>query len=394
MSKQAIYCLGQLVRKAETQPERKRDVLLKRQDFAMDMQDTYPFRSAEVNWDFHAYLKTVEDKKLVSLEWEKHYHERSLERIRLHDAKGVARLLDYEYLPDKLARIEAGLQRPPEGHWLNAVIDEIFDAWRHGKGKKGLTIKQATRLDILVEAVLAIEAMPESGILDYRQFGARHLGNSKALLPIVSPLAHIYRSKMGTPELKPEDILAELNLVKMAHPVLITGPLKFRSGRQEVRTDVMPYLGIPGDNLGEFSVFNSPDYILTIENWSSFIEYVSSVEENAIVLYTGGYPTGCFQRFYQLLISKISSPVFHWGDSDPHGFQILKTLQNLAGEKTVRPHEMEIQNGGTFSDKQLGHIERLIPVNPPTDKILSIYLDKGEGLAEQETQTARSPVAV
>ena len=79
MSQQAIYCLKQLVRKAETQPERKRDVLLKRQDFTIDPQDPYPFRSADGLRDFHAYLSTAEQKKFISLEWEKHYIGTSLE---------------------------------------------------------------------------------------------------------------------------------------------------------------------------------------------------------------------------------------------------------------------------------------------------------------------------
>ena len=392
MSQQAIYCLKQLVRKAETQPERKRDVLLKRQEFTMDPQDPYPFRSADVLRDFHAYLSTAEQKKFISLEWEKHYIGTSLERIRLHDAKGVASLIDYEYLPDKLVQIEADIRRPPDGHWLNAIVDQVLEAWRHGKRKYGLTIDQASRLNILVDAVQAIETLPESRVLDYRQFGARQLGDSKALLPMVSTLGQIYRNRLDKPELSYEDVLAELNLVKMAHPVLISGPLKFRAGSQEINLAVRPYLGVPGDLLGEFSLFDNPSYLLTIENLSSFLEYTSTIEEDAIVLYTGGYPTRRFQRFYQTLLSRIETPVFHWGDSDPHGFQILKTLQKLAGEKTVLPHEMEIQDGAPFSEEQLRHLERLIPVNPPTDAILSSYLGKGAGIAEQETQTAISPI--
>ncbi len=358
----------------------------------MDPQDPYPFRSADVLRDFHAYLSTAEQKKFISLEWEKHYIGTSLERIRLHDAKGVAGLIDYEYLPDKLVQIEADIRRPPDGHWLNAVVDQVLEAWRHGKRKYGLTIDQASRLNILVDAVQAIETLPESRILDYRQFGARQLGDSKALLPMVSALGQIYRNRLDKPELSYEDVLAELNLVKMVHPVLITGPLSFRAGSQEINSAVRPYLGVPGDLLGEFSLLDNPSYLLTIENLSSFLEYTSTIEEDAIVLYTGGYPTRRFQRFYQTLLSRIEAPVFHWGDSDPHGFQILKTLQKLAGEKTVQPHEMEIQNGDPFSEEQLRHIERLIPVNPPTDAILLNYLEKGEGIAEQETQTAHPPI--
>ncbi|MEW8523834.1 MAG: Wadjet anti-phage system protein JetD domain-containing protein [Candidatus Thiodiazotropha endolucinida] len=391
MSKQAIHCLKQLVRKAETQPERKRDVLLKRQDFTMDPQDPYPFRSADVLRDFYAYLSTVAEKNLISLEWEKHYVGTSLERIRLHDARGVAGLIDYTYLPDRLAQIEVDVRRPPVEHWLNAVVDQILDAWRHGKRKYGLIIDQAARLNTVVEAVQAIETLPESRILDYRQFGARQLGDSKALQPIIPALGQIYRDRLEKPELSYEDVLSELNLVKMVHPVLISGPLKFHAGNQEINSAVRPYLGVPGDLLGEFSLSETPSYLLTIENLSSFLEYTSSIEDEAIVLYTGGYPTRRLQRFYQLLLSRIEAPVYHWGDSDPHGFQILKTLQSLAGGKMILPHDMEYLNGDPFSEEQLRHIERLIPVNPPTDAILSRYLKKGAGLAEQEIQTARSP---
>ncbi|MEW8660791.1 MAG: hypothetical protein AB2603_20965, partial [Candidatus Thiodiazotropha endolucinida] len=74
----------------------------------------------------------------------------SLERIRLHDARGVAGLIDYTYLPDRLAQIEVDVRRPPVEHWLNAVVDQILDAWRHGKRKYGLIIDQAARLNTVV----------------------------------------------------------------------------------------------------------------------------------------------------------------------------------------------------------------------------------------------------
>jgi len=384
VSHYAIDALTQLVKREESQPDRVRDTLLARKNFTSDNQ--YPFGDAEVLHNFHAWLKMAEEKGAIRLEWEKYHEGTSLERIRLIDARAASDLIRHVYLPDKLNGIKDNINYLPKDHWFNEFVDEILISWRQNRRKYGLAIDQPDRLNTVIKAILAIETMPETTV-DYRQFGARQLGDSKVIESIKAPLAQIYRSKLGKPDLNNEDILSELNLVKMVHPLLISGPLKFN---HQVSVDVKPYLGVPGKLLADFKLERQPEYLMTIENLSSFLEYTANIAHQAIIIYSGGYPTSRLQCFYRELASELKAPIYHWGDSDPHGFQILKTFQNLT-DKTVIPHVMQYDEGGSFGQKQLKHIESMMPVNSVVDSILLEYLKTGVGLAEQETMAACAP---
>lgn len=371
--------------------ERSRDVL-----WPVKKISDYPFENASTLSDFHETLKLAEKSNAIKLEWQKHYENEQLERIRLISAKELSVFLNKPFLPDIVATALSSVKLPVELPWLSSAIEVIEENWLKGKKAFGLELKEASKLIDLIKAITIIkEGFHQSHPLDYRQFGARYLGDSKRTKELEKTLANLYRWHLGLEGIKANEILSQLNLVPINQPILLRGPLKFISENKKISCDFKPYLGIPVDCIETVSITSSPDYLITIENQSSFNEYTSTIQDNAIILYTAGFPTKSIQHLLrkatQLLDPKI--PVYHWGDTDPHGFMILKTLQGCV-QQPVLPYLMEEDKGTAYSKQQLAALKNMLPINQYVDCVIEGKLNKKSGLYEQEKLTAISPISL
>lgn len=394
MSQDAEHCLHLMLDKADAQPDRVRDVVIGRERFGSRPGDPYPFRNAQTNDEFHTYLLRVERSGLVDLEWDKHYAETSLRNIRLRDKTRLARMLGRSTLEEKIKHARVAIDWPDPSHWMHQVFQDVYDAWSQGKSKYGLKIDDPDKLGLVFKAMDGVDQMPSGLTLDYRQFGARYLGNSKAISSIAGPMTSIYCTYRNTSlsrNLSRTDVLAEMNLVKMDHPVLITGPVVLRNGQTSVSADVYPYLGVPSELLEDVDVTGKPYYLLTIENLSSFLEFTRTVERYGIVIYTAGYPTCRLQRFYALLATQLECPLYHWGDADADGFQILKTLQCTVPKLEIYQHQMDFPDGEVFDQKQINKLLQLGKINPEVDQIVNRCIETRRGRAEQESCFAMPP---
>jgi Wadjet anti plasmid transformation system JetA-like protein len=391
MSQYATHVLKTLLDKAVSQPDRKRDVLFNRDRFTSKKTDPYPFKRAQDKDDFHACLALAESKGCILLEWEKYYEGTNLQRIRLIDAKKLAVFLNEPYVPELVEQAIKRVEFPQSNHWLYKEVHYIIDAWCSGKMKHNVSYKQPERLNNAIKAILILEKSSE--LMNYRQFGARYFSDSKIIdKNMKSVIGKLLKTHYEHNDLSYDDILAEFNLVKMRHPFAVSGPIMFGHEETSVSASIRPYIAIPDVLFDSAELINEPDYLLTIENWSSYFEFTEQIHDNAIILFTGGYPSRRLQDFYCYLIKHTSCDLYHWGDSDPHGFQILKVFQSLADKKTVKPHNMEYKIGESFNKDQIKHLKKLIPTNSYVDNILSNYIQSGIGLVEQEYQPASSPL--
>lgn len=311
------------------------------------------------------------------------------------DPAALASFLDHDFLPDRVANIFSDIDTSDEPAWVGDAMERIREKWLTGRSIYGLSIDDADKLHDIITTVSALEALPSDVTFDYRQFGARYLGNSKRTRDLTAPVAALFREKLKLQGMQEKDVLRQLNLVPLSHPVLIHGPLDLTDGRITITADIQPYIGIPAAFLAEFNFIHPAQYDLSIENLSSFNEYTENIHDGGVVIYTGGFPTRSLQTFYQRLVSIASAPVYHWGDTDPHGFLILKTMQDVAGDMTrisVMPHLMESLEGDTYSDNQISALKRLLPINSHVDVLLRTLIEKKRGLVEQELITASSPL--
>lgn len=375
--------LDDLLRRGETSRERVRDVTL-----PATRIDGYPFRDAGTLASFHEILQQAERSGAVELEWRRFYEGQELKRIRLCDAPALARFLGRPLLLERVERAFSDLDTEGLPPWMGEALEALRKSWLKGSSRFGLKIDDASKLPALLAAVRALEALSPETALDYRQFGARYLGDSKLTSALAAPLAALYRPRIG-PQLNAREILAQLNLVPLAQPVLLRGPLRLSDGQQSVSANVRPHIGVPISFLHEFALTQNPAYVLTIENQSSFNEYTGVVNDEGIVIYTAGLPTRALQEFYWLLTAASDAPLFHWGDTDVGGFRILKCLQG-ATDRPIRPHLMDGEGGFAYSTAQLSELKCIIPVNDYVDALIQRFVDHGYGLLEQETVQARA----
>ena len=390
VSEKARKILLKLLNKGELRIDRSRDVTLP----ASRIQD-YPFEDARDSRDFHTFMELAADAGPIALEWKRHYEGVELLRVRLLDPSALASFLKRDFLPDRVANIFSDIDTSSAPTWVCDALEQLRQKWLTGKSMYGLSVDDADKLHDIVTTVTALDNLPADVTFDYRQFGARYLGNSKRTRELAAPLAALFREKLNLQGMKEKDILRQLNLVPLSHPVLIHGPLQLTDGRKLITTDIQPYIGVPSAFLAKFNYIRLARYVLSIENLSSFNEYTENIHDGGVVIYTGGFPTRSLQMFYQRLVSTASTPVYHWGDTDPYGFLILKKLQEVAGDITsisVMPHLMDATGGDVYSYSQLSALKRLLPINPHVDALIRTLIEKRTGLVEQELISASSPL--
>ena len=373
-----------LLSRGEVARERSRDVTL-----PASLIKGYPFRNADQLAAFHEGLRLAERQGAISLEWQRYYEGSQLVRIRLRDAPSLARFLGRAYLPDRLNDVFEGIDSEGLQPWVISLLEDIRGRWLSGKSSHGLKVEDADKLLGLVNAIRALEDCSREEPLDYRQFGARYLGDSKLTRILAAPLAAIYRSRLGLKDFEVTEILAQLNLVPLAQPVLLRGPIVLSDGRQRLNAGIRPHVGAPVQLLHEFELSHSPEYVLTIENQSSFNEYTAAIQDQGVIVYTAGFPTRALQGFYRRLVSVVNVPLYHWGDSDVGGFRILKCLQQAAQGREVQPHLMEGEGGTPYSKTQLSGLEWMLPINSAVDALLNRLIARGAGAVEQENTVAR-----
>ena len=109
----------------------------------------------------------------------------------------------------------------------------------------------------------------------------------------------------------------------------------------------MSYVGIPTDCAGGIGLLTTPDYFLSIENFTSFVRHVREVarSERAFVIYSGGFPSRPTLATITRLAAHAQVPTFHWGDMDAGGVRIFQHLKRHLAKVDVplRPHMMDTE---------------------------------------------------
>ena len=379
--------LLKLLRLQETYPDRKRLASI-----PVSRINGYPIEHAENSLAFHEHLKLASNIGAIIIRWRKHYEGIEIQAIDLKDVDKLAKFLGKVPLKERINKISESIDYMDCPDWLKAVFTKIFEQWQRGKSCYGLNLENSDTLPDIIKSIVAIESLPVNTSLDYRQFSIRYLGNTKRLKDISGALASLYREQLGMEGISERDVLLQLNLVPLEQPVLIRGPIKLSSGTQSISCDYIPYIGLSEQLLGDVHILRPPAYVLTIENLSSFLEYVNQIQDDGIVIYTAGYPVRALQRFYKKLAETTVTPLYHWGDTDPHGFLILKTLQNNVPNNIIHSHLMNPDKGEIYSAAQMSQLAKVLPINKEVDKVISCLMKQGEGCIEQESVRAVSPV--
>ncbi|MBV8664417.1 MAG: DUF2399 domain-containing protein [Hyphomicrobiales bacterium] len=324
----------------ESQPDRVADV------FAYpDYPGMNGFRAVE---SFEAAMAQAQDTGAIRVERAKGADSHEIKRIRLVNPEKLYALLGRrpaaELSREAVERVASGI-RGPAPDWVVGELEQLRANWTVRKPYQGLEpsdLEEATKLFQLVAAI----ATSVSG-LSRRQFSVAITGDSKALERLELAVARIVKAAFGL-DVPDDQVLDLLGIASYPDPVALRGPFAFRRHGADVPVSIFsPYASIPAESLDGLVCDRPPAYVLTIENKTSFQQYVRAIDDAGAVVYTGGFPSSAVAAAIRSLAASpaASASWFHWGDVDAGGVRIFRQIEGLLAEAGIalRPHLMSAE---------------------------------------------------
>jgi Wadjet protein JetD, C-terminal len=263
-----------------------------------------------------------------------------IERVRLVDADLLAGELGATRAGTRAAAAVGATREAAAGRdGLDQAIGDAGTKWAKGADWYRLPPEPE-----LVRNVFAAAA----GLLDvafgthFRTASAQTSGSSKFLERHGAAVGAILRGALALPDdTRQDEIWETLGLVRFGHPVCLRAPVRFADptgilvfGRAVPWSAVNPDLvaGCKADG-------DEPEFIMTVENWTSFNGQCREIRRGAVI-YTHGFPPPPVR----MLVGRMaalwpSAPIYHWGDVDAGGLLIADSIREAAG-RPVRLHLM------------------------------------------------------
>jgi hypothetical protein len=207
----------------------------------------------------------------------------------------------------------------------------------------GEALAEAVDLAAALTARVDTSAAP----VDYRTFSRATVGDSKALetliAVVVTLLRRLFPAAIAEPDLEAEEVLSSLGVTRLPQPFLVSGAVTL-DGHP---FPDMPYIGVPPELAHRLTPARSVDYVLTIENYTSFVRHAVEINagKNGIVVYTGGFPARVCLAAITALAARAEAPLFHWGDIDAGGLRIFVHLERTLQARglILKPHLMSTE---------------------------------------------------
>lgn len=263
-----------------------------------------------------------------------------IERVRLVDADRLAIDLGMTRAGTLAAAAETAAREASAGReGLDQAVVDAAAKWAKGADWYRLPAEPE-----LVRTVFSAAA----GLLDvafgthFRTASVQTSGSTKFLERHAAAVCAILRGALALPDdTRQDEIWETLGLVRFGHPVCLRAPVRFADpAGVEVTGRAAPWSAVNPDLVaGCAADGDEPEFIMTVENWTSFNGQCREIDRGAVV-YTHGFPPPPVR----LLVGSMAAlwpraPIFHWGDVDAGGLLIADSIREAAG-RPVRLHLM------------------------------------------------------
>ncbi|MCZ4093302.1 Wadjet anti-phage system protein JetD domain-containing protein [Sinorhizobium psoraleae] len=297
---------------------------------------------------FEEELACLEEEGGIDVLWTGPKWERVIKSVKLRNPEVLYRRTARRPAPELAAESLATLRERddlPKG--AARLIDEAASAWSRKSSYIGIapgegrTFGQVLRL---AGAIYERLVEPPGNEVDFRTFSRLVSGDSKALernlSSVASAISRLYLVGEAQAALDAEEFLASAGVNRLPQPVLIYGSIAL----DDRPFPKMPFVGVPAECAGRVNLHERPAYLLTIENFASFVRYVREIGqiESGLVIYSGGFPSRPVLETIARLARQADAPTYHWGDMDAGGVRIFRYIeQHLASVGvSLHPHMM------------------------------------------------------
>src|SRR5215831_17524263 len=277
-------------------------------------------------------------------------------------------------------------------HLANSA-SEILAVWNRARSWSSFRPQDAPKLRIAFVLAQAIIDQQHSG-LDYRTFSRRVAGRSKALEQLEGAVVRLLTRVLDLPpEAKPREALRTIGLEKFASPLLIAGQIDLAEA--DLSCEQLIYLGIAPNEAGRVRFRETPEYLLTIENFASFSRHAIEADPTRLgtSIYVGGYPSLATQQALRVLADMLPAcvPIFHWSDIDPDGVWIFRTIERALG-RPLRPHLMSPEIAEKLGAPSAGRSTlRSCPIESGIYLLAEYLAQQSARVLEQEELDPRLP---
>jgi hypothetical protein len=222
--------------------------------------------------------------------------------------------------------------------------------------------------------------------------------DSKALERAEGRIAQLLKRR--DPSLAGEDareVLEASGIIRRAHLLQVKGPFRLSSRTLRIDGTGDVFIGLPWSAVQEATLAHAVDYVITIENQTSFWRYSTEITGNYLALLTDGFPARDVLSSMAHLVRAArrmaaDTPLYHWGDIDAGGLRIAAHLED-AFDTPVRLHQMEhslAASLGTPLQSRKG-LDRLAARPGDIGELARWLATAGARMLEQEELDPRSP---
>jgi hypothetical protein len=225
--------------------------------------------------------------------------------------------------------------------WESLCVS-LTESFRAARGPRPFSWKQPVVLESILDAVFRLSGTdwPVGTLI---RAASVEIGRDSKWLEL-----HRRACESGLTLLFGEELtLRALGLVDGDASVELSGPvcLHFPDGSQH-DFDGLTHPILSAADLERCSAISTTaERLLTIENRkTTFRQYAAANADGRTLIATTSFPTPAFRSFLAKLPPAL--PHFHFGDTDPSGWQILLKLREAAG-RPVRPFRMKFRAAST-----------------------------------------------
>lgn len=317
----------------------------------------YDLENYEQKLLFHETLKELKLKKIVDFNYLKYEEGNILDKIWLEKENIVN------------AYIEAQRENPKENYvvilerlesenfkqeWLRNFCEHIKNYMlENQKECQLLSFGQFEDILKALEEIDKMQSINNAGTILKRIFSINCYNDSKYFEKnieknIIGIVKKFYFEENGDIELKDDDILKEVGIIKYPEIIEFCGNMRCTvKGKIIEFSDTTEGSYINGNailNLENVELI-AVDKIIWIENKANYIDYILNKKPNEFVIYHGGFYSpikgNFFKKIYEASTKLLNHITYlHWSDIDIGGFEIFTRLKdNVARE--VEPYKMD-----------------------------------------------------
>lgn len=224
------------------------------------------------------------------------------------------------------------------------VEREAIAAWGSNKSYLGLSPTQANTLITVMRLAHGIIHLAGRDV-DHRTFSRRTVKDSKALERSEGRIAQLIRRRNANlAGEEPREILEASGIVRRAHLLQVKGPLRLSSRALTIEGTGEMFIGLPWAACQQATLMKPVDYIITIENPTSFWRYCTEIGGCYLALLSDGFPArdvlSSMIHLVKAARSVTDAPIYHWGDIDAGGVRIAAHLEDAFGVPLLL-HQMQ-----------------------------------------------------